>query len=474
MKTYTQFRNDVLSGKTSCQQEVNVALNEINKNKDRNYFISVLDAETASVAAKESDTRFANGTPRKLEGMLVGVKDNISVLGMKTTCASKMLADYESIYDATCIERLKNAGAIIIGKTNMDEFAMGSSNETSNFGICKNPHNKEHVTGGSSGGSAAAVACGLCHSALGTDTGGSIRQPAAHCGSIGFKPTYGRVSRYGVFAFASSLDHPGTLTACIDDTALLLDAISGTDEKDATCKQIAPTDTYSSIDQPLPAKFKVGILPDRIINYCNADVQKIYSKYLETLRNLGAEFVTLNFDFIDVCVPTYIVLTTSEASSNFSRFDSIRYGYRAPSDTDYVRQSRGDAFGIEVKRRLLMGTYFLANESNSGMISKAKKIRSIFRKKVGEAFNDVDIIFTPSTGTSAFKSNERSGDPVEMYMSDFFTITADLAGNPAISFPAGKSDNGLPIGMQLQTGLWDEATLFRYAKVLFGASNIYH
>jgi aspartyl-tRNA(Asn)/glutamyl-tRNA(Gln) amidotransferase subunit A len=464
MKSYIEFRNEVINRNNSCKKETQEYLNKIEVSKAKNYFLQIND--NAIKSAEECDKHFANGAPRKLEGMIIGVKDNISVNGMRTTCGSRMLENYNPVYDATVIKRIKDAGGIIIGKTNMDELAMGSSNETSFFGGCRNPYNQNYVTGGSSGGSAAAVADSLTHTSLGTDTGGSIRQPAAFCGTVGFKPTYGSISRYGIVAFASSLDQIGTLSANIDDTALLFDVMNGIDNYDSTTANMQPVNTIDFINEPIPNKFKVGILSDDILKKCDEDILKIYSQNIDKLKTMGAEFKVLNFNFIDVCVPSYIILATTEASSNLARLDSVRYGHRTENinSPDYVYLSRGEGFGIEVKRRLLLGTYYLINEYKLNAISKAKKIRQMIKHNINTAFNDVDIMFMPTTATTAFKCNERSADPVSMYLSDFFTTSANLSGCPAISIPVGTNEKGLPVGMQIQTNNFEEAKLFKYAK----------
>ena len=465
MKSYTEFRNEVINNSNSCVKETQEYLNRIEKTIANNYFLQV--NKTAIKDAEESDKHYAAGQPRKLEGMIVAVKDNISVKGMKATCGSRMLENYEPIYDATIIKRIKDAGGIVIGKTNLDELAMGSSGETSYFGGCRNPFNNNYITGGSSSGSAAAVASSLSHTALGTDTGGSVRLPAAFCGVVGFKPTFGSISRYGLIALASSFDQLGTLSTNVDDTALLFDAICGIDNYDSTTVNIPSVNTIDSIDDPLPDRFKVGLLSDNILKYCSEDVLKIYTQGLDTLKNMGAEFQLLDFDFIDVCVPSYIVLAMSEASSNLARLDGVRYGHRTKNTdnvAEYISISRGEGFGIEVKRRLLLGTYFLANENKLNAISKAKKIRQVIRNNIDNAFKEIDIMFMPTTATTAFKCNERSTDPVSMYLSDFFTTSANLSGNPGISIPVGFNKDGLPIGMHFQTNNFEEAKLFRYAK----------
>ena len=464
MKSYSEFRKEVINNSNSCIKNTQEILNKLDKSKATNYFLEINNE--AIKLSEESDRYYAAGNPRPLEGMLIGVKDNISVKGMKATCGSKMLANYSPVYDATVIKRIKDAGGIVICKTNLDELAMGSSGETSFFGECKNPYNNEYITGGSSSGSAAVVATSLTHTALGSDTGGSIRLPAAFCGVVGLKPTYGSISRYGMIPFASSLDQMGTLSVNVDDTALLFDVISGIDNNDSTTANILTNNTFDSINVPLPNKFNVGLLPDNILKNCKEDVLKIYTKSLEKLKTMGAEFKVLDFDFIDVCVPSYIVLTTIEASSNLARLDSVRYGHRTDNidNEEYIYLSRGEGFGIEVKRRLLLGTYYLTNDYKLNTISKAKKIRKMIQRSITSAFNDIDIMFMPTTATTAFKCNERSDDPVSMYLSDFFTTSANLSGIPAISIPMGFNENGLPVGMQIQANNWEEAKLFRYAK----------
>ena len=464
MKSYSEFRREVVNNSNSCVKNTQEILNKLENAKATNYFLEINNE--AIKYAEESDKYYNTGNPRPLEGMLVGVKDNIAVRGMKATSGSKMLANYSPVYDATVIKRIKEAGGIVICKTNLDELAMGSSGETSFFGECKNPYNNDYITGGSSSGSAAVVATSLAHTALGSDTGGSVRLPAAFCGVVGLKPTYGSISRYGMTAFASSLDQIGTLSANVDDTALLFDVISGIDNYDSTTATMPPSNTFDTINEPLPNKFKVGLLPDDILKNCKEDILKTYTKSLEKLKTMGAEFKVLDFDFIDVCVPSYIVLTTIEASSNLARLDSVRYGHRT-EETDnenYMYLSRGEGFGIEVKRRLLLGTYYLKNDNKLNAISKAKKIRQMIQRSIKSAFNDVDIMFMPTTATTAFKSNERSDDPVSMYLSDFFTTSANLSGVPAISIPSGFNENGLPVGMQIQVNSWEESKLFRYAK----------
>ena len=317
MKTYIDFKNRVKAGETTCEQELSSILAAIESQKDLNAYLEL--NEDAILSARESDKRFAAGNPRPLEGMLIAVKDNIFVKGMRATAASRMLENYRPIFNATVVERLQQAGGIVVGKVNMDELAMGSSNETSYFGGVKNPINKEYVSGGSSGGSAVAVAAGLAHTALGTDTGGSVRQPAALCGTVGFKPTYGRLSRYGVIAFASSFDQVGIFSSNIEDTSLIFDVINGQDENDQTTAKLDAVNTFEKLNEDLPSKFKVGVLPDDMLKQLSADILEVYESKLEQLKAMGAEFHKIELINSEYWVPTYIVLTTVEASSNLAK-----------------------------------------------------------------------------------------------------------------------------------------------------------
>ena len=469
MKTYNLFREQVLENKTTCEQEVSNVLERIEDKKDLNAFLET--NKNVLEQAVESDKRFKAGNPRRLEGMLVAVKDNIAVKGMKLTAASHMLDNFLSITDAALIEKIKQEGGIIIGKTNMDEFAMGSSNETSYFGAVKNPINTDYVPGGSSGGSAVAVAAELAHTALGTDTGGSIRQPAALCGTVGFKPTYGRISRSGVIAFASSLDQVGTFSHNIEDTSLLFDVISGRDDADQTTADLEPADTYKNLKDVNFENVRVGVLDDKILSQCSCstDILNVYNKILIELKDKGAVVETIKFLDSEYWVPTYIVLTTVEASANLARYDGIRYGHHTDKvidGEDYVALNRGEGFGAEVQRRLLAGTYFLVSDADNKYYTKAQQIRQIVKDCYIEAFKKVDFMFLPTTASTAFKFNEKQEDQVKMYLSDLFTTSANLAGIPAISIPAGCDSNGLPIGMQLQTGSFQEEKLFNFAKAL--------
>jgi len=467
MMVYSDFRKNVLNNSTSCVEEVNKIIVNIKAKSNLNAFITLCDEDAINLA-KEADERFKKGTPRKLEGMLIAIKDNISTKDILTTCASKMLENYVPVFDATVIERLKNEGAIIIGKTNMDEFAMGSSNETSFFGPVLNQINNEYVPGGSSGGSAVAVGAGLCHVALGSDTGGSIRQPASFTDIIGFKPTYGTISRYGLIAFASSLDQIGIFSNSVEDCSIVLDVISGYDEHDSTSAQHSPTKSLDSIDSLQLHGLKVGILPDSDIAHCAESVKRIYHSSLSKLEEAGCLLKTVEMTNTHTWIPTYYILSTAEASSNLSRFDGIRYGYRAITnpEEDLVLKTRSLGFGTEVKNRIMLGSYVLSAGYNDAYYLKSQKSRRLIYENYCNIFKEVDFLFMPTTPTAAFKLNEKISDPIAMYLSDFFTASANLAGIPAISIPVSYNIDGLPVGMQIQARHFDDEKLLSVSKAM--------
>ena len=467
MLSYNEFRTEALKGKSSTINLVEEIIKNIENNSDLNAFIS-LNFEEARKQAKISDENFKNGVARKAEGMIVAVKDNINVKGLKMTCASKMLENYEAIYDATAVTRLKEAGAIIIGKANLDEFAMGSSNETSYFGNVLNPINKEYVPGGSSGGSAVAVAASLCHISLGSETGGSVRQPASFTGIYGIKPSYGRVSRYGLTAFGSSLDQIGIFSSNLEDLALGLDIISGEDENDSTCILEKPTNSFANINSKSNEKLKVGIIDDELLECSDKEVKEKYLNTIQKMKELGHTLVPVSFAYSKIWIPTYYIIATAEASSNLSRFDGVRYGFRAENSEDMVKETRSKGFGAEVKRRILLGTYVLSEGHHDAFYLNALKARRIIYNNYKSIFEKVDCVITPTTPTSAFKFNSKLNNPVAMYMSDFYVASANLAGIPAISVPAGYDKDGLPYGMQLLTNNFEEEELIQFAKTLEG------
>jgi aspartyl-tRNA(Asn)/glutamyl-tRNA(Gln) amidotransferase subunit A len=399
-------------------------------------------------------------------GMPLAIKDNICTEGVLTTCASRMLGNFVPPYDATVIKKLREQGYVLLGKTNLDEFAMGSSTENSAFGPSRNPWNLHCVPGGSSGGSAAAVAADECAAALGSDTGGSIRQPAAFCGVVGLKPTYGRVSRYGLVAFASSLDQIGPITKDVTDAAFLLGAIAGHDPMDSTSADVPVPDYLKALRKKDLKKLKVGVPLEFFSEGLDPDVEHSVRAAIEELKNLGGEIKEIHLPRTDAAVATYYVLATAEASSNLARFDGVKFGLRAKETKDlldlYVK-TRQEGFGPEVKRRIMLGTYALSAGYYDAYYGKAQAVRTLIRQDFDVAFKDVDLIVTPVTPTPAFKLGEKSEDPLQMYLSDIYTISVNLAGLPAISVPCGFSQTGLPIGLQLIGRAFEEETILRAA-----------
>jgi aspartyl-tRNA(Asn)/glutamyl-tRNA(Gln) amidotransferase subunit A len=426
-----------------------------------------LDEESIRAQAKAVDDKIARGEdPGPLAGVPVAVKDNLCVTGQRTTCASKILENYTAPYDATVITKLKAAGAILFGKTNLDEFAMGSSTENSAFFATKNPWDVERIPGGSSGGSAAVVAARVTPLALGSDTGGSIRQPAALCGIAGLKPTYGRVSRFGLVAFASSLDQIGPFAWNVEDAALLTQVIAGHDPNDST-----------SIDRPVPdyaaamakgAKgLKIGLPREYFIDGMDKEVERAVKEAVKAFEGLGATVMEVSLPHTDAGLAVYYILAPSEASSNLARFDGVRYGHRSPKAENLLQQyefSRDEGFGPEVKRRIMLGTYALSSGYYDAYYLKAQKVRTLIKKDFDDAFTKVDLILTPTTPTPAFKAGEKSDDPLQMYLSDVFTISCNLAGLPGLSIPCGFTASGLPLGLQLMGRPFEEERVLAAAR----------
>ncbi|HKI50575.1 MAG TPA: Asp-tRNA(Asn)/Glu-tRNA(Gln) amidotransferase subunit GatA [Geothermobacteraceae bacterium] len=408
-------------------------------------------ADSARQDALAADQLLAAGQGTALTGIPVAVKDIFNTTGIRTSCGSKLLDNYVSPYDATAIAKLKEQGVVILGKLNMDEFAMGSSNENSAFGPVRNPWNLDCVPGGSSGGSAACMAARMAAACLGTDTGGSIRQPASHCGTVGLKPTYGRVSRYGVIAYASSLDQVGPITADVADCAALLEGIAGYDPKDSTSVDI-PVPNYLDALAAGVKGLRIGLPKEYFIEGLDADVKAAIDAAIETYRGLGAEFVNIELPHTDYAVACYYLIATAEASSNLARYDGVRYGQRIDNGkglVDMYRQTRARGFGAEVKRRIMLGTYALSSGYYDAYYLKAQKVRTLICQDFLEAFKQVDLILTPVAPTPAFKLGEKVDDPLQMYLSDIYTIPVNLAGTCAMSLPCGESGQGLPIGLQL-------------------------
>ena len=427
-------------------------------------YISITE-EYALKQAKESDKKIVSGKEiGQLEGVPIAIKDNILIENIKMTASSKILENYVAPYDATVIEKLKSSGAVFIGKTNLDEFAMGSSTENSAFFTTRNPWNTEHIPGGSSGGSASSVSAMTAPLALGTDTGGSIRQPASCCGIVGVKPTYGRVSRFGAVAFASSLDQIGPMSKTVEDSALLLNVIAGYDKKDSTSIDVAVPNYLDTIKQDIKG-LKIGLPKEYFIDGLDSDVKKSINEAIEIYKKLGAEIIEISLPHTDYAVAIYYIICCSEASANLARYDGVRYGFRAECDNllDEYQKSRGQGFGPEVKRRIMLGTYALSAGYYDAYYGKAQKVRTLIKQDFENAFKTVDLILTPSSPTPAFKIGEKSSDPLQMYLSDIFTISCNLAAIPGMSIPCGFSQKGIPIGMQLLAKIFDEQTMFKSA-----------
>lgn len=413
-------------------------------------------------AAKSLESRNRSG---KLSGIPVLIKDNICVKGEETTCSSKILAGFKPPYDATVVKRLEDAGAVLIGKANMDEFAFGSSCETSCYGPTRNPWDISRIPGGSSGGSASAVASDQTIAALGSDTGGSIRQPAALCGVVGLKPTYGRVSRYGLIAFASSLDQIGPITKDVEDSALILEAIAGYDEMDSTSVDLPVPDYTKSLVKDVRG-LRIGVPKEYFVKGLDKEVEQGVRGAIDLLKSLGARVTDISLPHTEYAVSTYYIVAPAEASSNLARFDGVQYGLRSGNAKDMIDmyiKTRSEGFGNEAKRRILLGTYCLSTGYYDAYYLKAQKVRTKIREDFDRAFEVCDCVITPTSPTPAFKIGEKSGDPLGMYLSDIYTIPANLAGIPAISVPCGFSKEGLPIGLQILTKPFDEETIFRAA-----------
>jgi aspartyl-tRNA(Asn)/glutamyl-tRNA(Gln) amidotransferase subunit A len=468
VKAYTslsEIQDDLRGGKVSCVALVDHYLKRIEENKNLNAFLEVF-SESARAKAKEIDAKIAGGKFGKLGGMVIALKDNICYKGHHVSASSKILEGFVSPYSSTVVERLLAEDAIIIGRTNCDEFAMGSSNENSAFGNVLNVHDTKRVPGGSSGGSATAVAAGLCLAALGTDTGGSIRQPASFCGIVGMKPTYGRISRWGIIAYASSFDQVGPLTNNVDDAAKILEVIAGVDEFDSTLSS-KPVAKYSE-QLATPKNLKVAYLEDCFEkDGLDPEIKSRLMTVVDQLKKDGHTVEPVRFPYLDFLVPAYYVLTTAEASSNLARYDGIRYGYRSKNANDLestYKKSRSEGFGPEVKRRIMLGTFVLSAGYYDAYYSKAQKVRRLLRDKTQEIFNSYDIILLPTTPGTAFEFGANSADPIKMYLEDIFTVQANLSGFPAISVPGGKNKNGLPFGIQVMARRFEEGNMFAFAK----------
>lgn len=501
---FSQIQQALKSGETSLPEIVQNYIDNIEEQNDEINAVVSLDKEEALSKSKEIQKRVEDDAAGALAGMVVGVKDLICEKGKQATCASNILSNFESVYDATVIERLRKEDAILLGRLNMDEFAMGSSNENSIYGPAHNPADTSRVTGGSSGGSAAAVAADFCTAALGSDTGGSIRQPASLCGVVGLKPTYGRVSRHGLIAFASSFDCIGPLTNSVSDAALLLETIAGADPNDNTSSSRAVPD-YQRFVTDTESNIRIGVPEEYFGEGLDSEIRDGIQDRLKTLEESGAELVPIHLPHMKYGIATYYILATAEASSNLARYDGIRYGHRANIeevekelrmeeealeeqiklaqgdkkvklaaeldniDSSLIRlykKSRTEGFGPEVKRRIMLGTYVLSAGYYDAYYAKAQKVRRLIKQDFTEAFEDVDVIVSPTAPTTAFKIGAKSENPLQMYLNDIYTISANLAGICGISIPAGTDADGLPYGIQFMADTFEEGKLFNAARLV--------
>ncbi|UOQ72646.1 Asp-tRNA(Asn)/Glu-tRNA(Gln) amidotransferase subunit GatA [Hymenobacter cellulosilyticus] len=463
----TEVRNELTAGTTTCRQLVEYYLDNIQKKSHLNAFLEVWPEE-ALVQAEAVDAKLAAGTAGKLAGMVIGLKDVLAYKDHALQSSSHILDGFKSLFTGTAVQRLLDEDAILIGRQNCDEFAMGASNETSYFGPARNEIDPERVPGGSSGGSAVAVQADMCLASIGSDTGGSVRQPAAFCGIIGFKPTYSRISRYGLVAYASSFDQIGTLTRSVEDAALLLEVMAGPDDFDSTVSQ-QPVPAYSELLTPAP-HYRIGYIRDTMERPgLNSEIKAAVEETLDTLRGQGHVVDAVEFPYLDFIVPSYYILTTAEASSNLSRFDGVKYGYRAPDATDLeslYKKTRAQGFGPEVQRRILLGTFVLSADYYDAYYTKAQRVRRLIKDKTDELLRQYDFLVLPTTPTTAFKIGENQKDALAMYLADIFTVQASLAGVPAISVPAGVDSAGLPIGVQVLSGAFREEHLLAFANSL--------
>jgi len=458
---FAALQQQLCDRQTTCVELTERYLAKIEKGVHLNAFIFVMRDQALQRAA-EVDRKIAKGVAGRLAGMVIGVKDNLALTNTLTTCGSRILHNFVAPYDATVLRKLAQEDAIFIGKTNLDEFAMGSSSETSIFGAVKNPIDPQRVAGGSSGGSAAAVAAGMCTAALGSDTGGSIRQPASFCGIVGLKPTYGRVSRYGLFAYASSFDQIGPLTRTVGDSAHILQVIAGCDPQDSTAVDTAVPDYQQALQRSIVG-LKIGLPREYFTTGLDPQVETVLNKTVEKLRNGGAQVVEVSLPHSRYAVAAYYILATAEASSNLERYDGMRYGYRAGHvrslEETYVK-SRSQGFGDEVKRRIMLGTYVLSAGYYDAYYRRAQQVRTLVKGDFDAALEQVDCLLTPTAPTPAFCLHEKLDDPLSMYLSDIYTVSVNLAGLPALSVPAGTDSKGLPIGAQFIARPFDEETLF--------------
>jgi len=467
MKSFDVLQTELTAGTTTCEKITEEYLQVIDEKKHLNALLAVFPNK-ALEQAKSVDKKLRDGNAGALAGMVVSIKDLICVKDEPITCGSKILQDFVSLYDATVVQRLRAADAIIIGKNNMDEFAMGSSTENSAYGRVKLPQDEDRVPGGSSGGSAVAVCTGMSTTSLGSDTGGSIRQPAAFCGVVGLKPTYGRVSRYGLVAYASSFDSIGPLSLTTRDAASVLQVIAGHDPNDSTSAEL-PVPNYSTHLTKDVKGLRVGIPKEYFGDALDSEIRQAVEKKIDILRANGATIEEISLPHTDYTIATYYILATAEASSNLARYDGARYGYRTKNAADlsemYIK-SRSEGFGAEVKRRIMLGTYVLSAGYYDAYYRKGQKVRRLIKEDFDKAFKRVDCLITPTSPSTSFKAGDKMDDPLQMYLSDIYTTSVNLAGIPGISIPCGEDHQGLPIGMQILGPQFGEPTILRVADFL--------
>ncbi|MEL6195070.1 MAG: Asp-tRNA(Asn)/Glu-tRNA(Gln) amidotransferase subunit GatA [Bacteroidota bacterium] len=467
-RTLGEIQTAISEGNESCTSLVSYYLQRIRQYSDLNAFLETFEEESLQ-RAEIIDQKIKEGKAGKLAGLVLGIKDILCYRGHKLTASSKILSGFDSLITATVIQKLEAEDAIVIGRQNCDEFAMGSSNENSAYGPVKNPVDTTKVTGGSSGGSAAAVAADLCHVSLGSDTGGSVRQPAGFCGVYGIKPTYGRVSRYGLIAYASSFDQIGPLTHSLEDSARIMEVMAGHDPQD-NISSSKPVDAYSQFNTGTKSSYSFGLIREIMESPgLDEEIRQLILRKAESLEAAGHTIKWVDFPLMPYVVPCYYILTTAEASSNLSRYDGIRYGHRSPSKADLIelyKQSRTEGFGDEVKRRIMLGTFVLSAGYYDAYYTKAMKVRRLIKNQTLSILQEVDGILTPTAPTTAFSLGEKTTDPIEMYLTDIFTVHANLAGLPAISIPAAKHSNGLPMGLQILGKAFEEKELYHLAHLL--------
>lgn len=464
---FCQIQQQLSERTTTCVAVVRDFLTRIKEYSQLNAFLEVFEAEALGRAALV-DEKIKSGKAGKLHGMVVGLKDNICYKNHRVSASSKILEGFTSLYSATAVERLLAEDAIIIGRLNCDEFGMGSTNENSAFGPVLNFYDTKKVAGGSSGGSAVAVQAGLCHAALGSDTGGSVRAPASFCGVVGLKPTYGRVSRHGLIAYASSFDQIGTITSNVDDAALLLEVIAGTDDYDSTTSREAVT--LSGVEGWHESKASIAYIKQTLDHPgLDPEIKSRIEQIIDELKAKGVSVSEVEFPVLDYIVPAYYILTTAEASSNLSRYDGMRYGYRSKNGDDLesvYKKSRTEAFGKEVQRRIMLGTFVLSAGYQDAYYTKAQRVRRIIKEATDNILSKHDFIIMPTTPGTAFSLGEKMKNPLEMYLADIYTVQANLAGVPAISLPLGRHSNGMPFGVQVMAGMFREVRMVEFAKSL--------